>query len=188
MNNLTEREHKETIQTFIRNANTIDDLLPIFKSVLGSALNDLNAINTKSLYFTVASIDSILDDDVLQHILSFLYPSNTIKSVCKLFRNLVYKNLANLKKQRLEAVDAQFFDIDPTKFDPNTNATYIVDNSRQTISREEIEMGYYGPCDLKHAMANCKSGDKILVFDGRYQLKCEDAAADFFASPIGTCV
>eukprot|EP01083_Nonionella_stella_P150041 477359_1 len=60
---------KQVIQKYMNQAKTIGDLLPLLQVIL----NSLDAKTTQTLYYNVAPITAILNDDVIGNILSFCY-------------------------------------------------------------------------------------------------------------------
>ena len=161
------QRQKEMICQNIKSCSLHD----LFKQMIITKVGQMKEEETRNIYFNTCSITHVLHTDTIQIILKFCYPHSQLRSVCKLFNQLIDKNVAMAAKARKCAIEQEPFDAD-IHFDEKSNKVWIVDNNRNSLSPPEIQSGYHGPFDFQYAIQNCESGDKILVHNGVYHCKC----------------
>eukprot|EP01084_Bolivina_argentea_P005880 11103_1 len=169
--------YKRTLHELVSSADNVEQLTPILQTY---SLNDLkqyiyqqiDASSMKSRkysYFNACDIGQIVGEDIMQYIISFAGIYNT-KAISKTWKSYSDKNEA---KQILK-IHQYLKDKTPSNFkhDEQKNNTWIVHPNRKILHPKEIELNYKKPTNnISTAIACCDSGDRILIYDGTYELK-----------------
>eukprot|EP01084_Bolivina_argentea_P085858 155185_1 len=167
--------HKNIIYEQIDTAISINELMPILqfmeletiKNVMKSQLETIVSNEISNIFYKSLSIENILPLDIIQHITSFNNLRN-IKSVSKTF-NKCYEKNKNIKSQQIEKEFLCKMNMNKNE----NNNTWIVDKNRTKLNEKEIKSKYKGPINnLSDAINNTNSGDKILVYNGKYSSSC----------------
>eukprot|EP01084_Bolivina_argentea_P230996 389675_1 len=124
------------------------------------------------------SITDIIPEAVIEYILLFT-DSTDIKCINKIFKKRYENNINNKLNQRKSIIENETL-IPKVSFENNMNKTWIVHPTRKTLNEEEFANGYCGPInDLIDTINNkAQSGDKILVYNGRYNESTNNYIAD----------
>eukprot|EP01084_Bolivina_argentea_P115597 205544_1 len=125
--------------------------------------NKLQPQQIRSVFYASSSIEDILPPELIQHIVSFnhMKPMN-IKAVNKTFKTLCDKSENIELKHRENEIKSK---IGTTQ----NNQTWIVHPTRQILNEKEIKLGYKGPMNDLYT-EDMKSGDTIIIHDGRYEI------------------
>eukprot|EP01084_Bolivina_argentea_P174586 302394_1 len=177
------QQFRQELQTFVNCANSIDDLLPILynmnlnviKTTINQQFNHESDTNLRKTYYDLMSLEKILSQDVLQHILSFS-GFHIEKRVNKKWKYLSEIN----EKHHLQKIY--------NSFTPNTkqNKIFIVDKHRNKRNSIEIDLGFDKLTnDINKALKRCKKGDKILIHDGLHDIQYDSIQDDIHLIGVG---
>eukprot|EP01083_Nonionella_stella_P136272 414594_1 len=146
----------------------IDALKPIIQNQIGL----LNTRDAQKAFYETQSITEILNDDVLQHMLSFdMHPNSQL--VCKKWDKQIHSAKIAFERQRHRIVQQYFqqHSFAPVVSHKDTmNITWVVHPTRDRLTENEIASGYKGPMNCFFAaLESYDSGDILLVHPGEYQ-------------------
>ena len=131
----------------------------------------------------VLSIHYVLPKEIVQHILSFELWATETKMVCRTFKEAAEQNERNYYRTLVETMNIKC----PVPYDCNMNNTWIVDPNIRQLTQVEEDLGFEGPIHyMNQAIHNCKSGDRIFVHNGIYEMSemCIDKDVSIIA--VGT--
>ena len=126
-------------------------------------IDNMSVSAARMAYYRLLSINRVLPNDVVQHILSFGH-CNQNRDVCKQWNCLNIQNEKNMLQKMYRSMMERY----PKSFAPDSN-TWVMYPGRPSLHPIEIEMGLKGP--LAPEMVNddvMKPGDRVLVHDGKY--------------------
>eukprot|EP01084_Bolivina_argentea_P075936 137612_1 len=157
-------------QSLINKAQNAHDLVNIMnhipieslKEFINDKLQSMHENKIREIYYDSVSIHDIIIDDVIQSVISYIPYENSIKYINTTFHDLEKLNKNLRIRLRKRNILSQF---------KNKN-TYIVDESRNYLTEEEIKKGIKGPIKtLDKALNLMESGDKIILSKGEYEME-----------------
>ena len=171
------QKQRDILNDYIDTIQTIEDAVPLLKQMYGGDIdalrmichqhmNQLDEQKTRSIFYEIMPLKSILPTDIIQHCLSF----NAVKDtdyVCKTFKECSDRNKIVRERERLLAVNEYKFKFEPSvKYNASKNQTWIVRKGGR-LTEEEMKKGYLLKADFVDAIRECQSGD-ILRVEGRH--------------------
>ena len=152
----------------------------VLKQFAHSIINTLDPKATSSVYHRAMSINEVLSDDAMQHVLSFL-PSNRNRTVCKSWNQLLRQNETKTLRNPYQSV----------KDSDLSTKTYIVHPKRDRMHKIEIERGFEGIYnDLEKLLITISSNDRssatVLIHSGNYQFFESNMDESFVPVPSNT--
>lgn len=127
-------------------------------------IDEMDSRSINSAYFHCLSINNVLHNDLVQHILSFGGYSHN-RTVCKGWNELNIRNEGNILSAIYDSVEDKY----PETKNPEMD-TWIMHKKRRYLNPVEIRRGFKGPLRqiLKDVKRCCKAGDRIFVHGGTY--------------------
>ena len=165
---------QDRISNFIESSANVDDLLIIFKALpletvkrnIMQNIQLLNEDSQRKIFYELMPVTKILNDDELQHVLSFLdfREIRVIKLICKKFKILTEKNELNYFRKLYQKI----YIGDQSQ---NKN-TYILDWERSSLNHIETDLGFKGPYQkIEKLIDSCNNNARILIHGGIYEIK-----------------
>ena len=160
-----QEQQKQSLLKRIDEATSISDIMPMIKYIdLGEIKRilkckiDASGSEQSQMFYDSISIDQVLPMDVIQHITSFNYASET-KLVSKAFNKCTKQNENQRTKKREQDI-ASIIGIN------EESKTWVITSKRTELTEQEKEQKYNGPINnFLSAMDMAKNGDTLL-FDG----------------------
>ena len=146
------------------------------RELMKRKIRKLNTTKVRKAACNLMPIDSLLPMDTLTLVLSFNH-FDDMKVVSRSFKQCFEQNQENMKRSRQSVIDkyAHHFSPDIT-YDPLTNNTYVVPPAEEPLMEsmraleDIIIYNDFAKCFNESSM---KSGDRVFVQTGHYELRTE---------------